>query len=682
MKDQPHRLPAGIRHFAGAAITRSRPIRFKLNGQVIPAFEGDTVLSAVLANGFDTLGLRAGMPIALTYRHAPPIFPGAHAGDPLKALPMERTPVTPGAQYETIAAGGFSRVGAAVSRLRGTRSLGLDLDNPSAMHRPWLQAKPDASIDTDVVIVGGGIAGMTAAIAASKAKQKVTLIEAGGQLGGYARLFGSQDGQETPDQSITRLFEAIAQDHTITVMLGTEALALRPGVVRAHSVGITNGEVRARICDFVAPRVVLATGCVERLPIFPGNRQPGVGTSLESYGLAHAFGVWPGRSTLFATAGNIAYRLAMLASDAGISVTRILDARTDPQSRFVEFAKAYGITMAPGTIVGEVSTAAKGRGLSVAPQWALQQTLQPHAPLQADRVVLCGGWQPDLTLWHMAGGASRWNDATTRLEPESEGPKGVALAGSAAGYLSHHACLQSGKSAVAQLLGRRRITVEERLVDPIYETPDTAPSVAKQIARTAAPAFLDGGTSYIERPELGPTRWLDRLPFGKRKPAWSLADMAQPLALGDIAAGTQLGAIPAESAGIVAQERVALVAVKTPKAQPAETSPPETRAGLPAYLGGRFGDRSVIRSVAPQEPRRLQTGALIYADVDQSDPFRAIGVLMRGGDEGALALLASGSGSGTAAFVREDNRSFPIRILEQQVSQDLAPALGSSAGSP
>ncbi|HEY0034480.1 MAG TPA: hypothetical protein VGB81_14555, partial [Devosia sp.] len=283
-----------------------------------------------------------------------------------------------------------------------------------------------------------------------------------------------------------------------------------------------------------------------------------------------------------------------------------------------------------------------------------------------------------LSLWHMAGGASHWSVTNARLEPDLESLKGVALAGSAAGYLSHHACVLSGKAAVAQVFNRRRINVEERLIDPIYETPDVPTPIAKQSFETAAPAFLDGGQSLIERPEPKPSRWPVWLPMLRRAPAWSLADAPQPLALGDIAAGTQLGAIPPDSAGIVAQERVALIAIASPLKHTAEPARTESKLTKLRYLAGRFGQNSLTCQIAPLEQRRLETGALIYGDADEADPFKAIGVVVRGGSEGVSAMLARQTDFGKTVYVREDNRSFPVRVAGEASGA----ALGSSAGPP
>jgi sarcosine oxidase subunit alpha len=658
VRDQPNRLQSRARHFAGSAIIRSRPIKFRLNGRTISGFEGDTVLSAVIASGYDSVGTRDGCPLALSLRHAPAVLPLAHRDNPAKALPMERTPATDGAQYVTFGAGRLAPLGAAMALIKPSRSLDLDLDDPGAMLQPWLDSDAEIGAETDLVVVGGGIAGMTAALAGAKAGLRVTLVESSLNLGGYANLYGSQEGEEAPDQSIQRLVAAIAQDHTIYVMLGTKAIAARPGTVRVHSVGMVGGVPTGRIVDIPTRCIVVATGVIERLPVFAGNRLPGVATTLESYHLAQQFGVWTGKTALFSTVSNASYRLAMLATDAGVAVGRIMDGRTDPQSRFIEFSKAYGITMASGTITGEAKLAPKSRALLVSPQSSLHHPGPAETALSADRLVVCGGWQPDLTLWHMAGGESQWNPAG-RLDPILKGPAGIALAGSAAGYISHHACLRSGKAAVAQVLNRRSISVEERLIDPIYETPDDPTPSARSNAESPAPAYLDGGQSYIERPQGKRSRWPAWLPFGAKEASWSLADMPHPLAIADIVAGTQLGAIPAQSAGVVAQERVALIPIgrRDSGAEKAAARPPN---GVPAYLVGRFGVEGSVCRIASSDNRRLEVGALIHANADESDPRKAIGAVMRVKEGETLALLAASALMRGSAFVREGNS--PIAV--------------------
>ena len=656
MKGQPNRLGADRQHhLQGSAIDRSQPLQFRLDGRVISGFAGDTVLSAVLASGIDTIGQRNSVPLALSLRHAPTISFAALAADHQRTLPMERTPATNGVEYVTTAR---KLRGNPLLRLlrRGGRSLHIDLDRAEALARPWLGSPAEAGPDADLVVVGGGVAGLSAALAAAKRGLRVVLIEGTPALGGTSRLFGTQEGEQTPDEAIARLVAAIAGSDAITVLTCAEVFALRPGIVRLHRVEMLDGTPTGRVIDVRAPRIVLATGSLERLPVFPGNRLPGVIGALEAFELAQRYGVWAGASALVATSSSPAYRLAMLAADAGIAVPRIIDSRPHPQSRFIEFSKAYGITLAAGTIIASAIPAAKGKGLVAMPQVLIGGFSRMEPALPVDRLVACGGWQPDLTLWHMAGGESGWSADRARLEARGC-PEGIALAGSAGGWLSRSACAASGSDAVDALIGRQRRAVEERLIDPIYETPDAPAPIGDVPGEAAPPAYLDGGWRHIERPRLKASRWRAWLPFAPPPPGWSLADTPRPLDIADIAAGVQLGAIPAASAGIVAQERVAMVVIESREAGRAQRSPMPLP---PSYLEGRYQGAS-LWLVAPAEARVLDVGALIYRNADETDPLKAIGVVARVIDGKAIALVAGQPDQ--AASVREPGRAIAIRLI-------------------
>lgn len=658
MKGQPNRLAAGdAQHLQGSALDRGRPLQFRLDGRIVAGCVGDTVLSALLASGVDALGQRGGATLALSVRHAPAISFAALVGDQQRVLPMERTLATEAADYVTVARKHGENP---LTRLlhRDGRSLRIDLDRADALARPWLGSPAQTGPEADLVVVGGGVAGLSAALAAAKRGLRVVLVEASPMLGGRSRLFGTQEGEESPDHSIERLTGAIAKTAAITVLTRAEVFALRPGVVRLHQVEMLDGVQAGRVIDIRAPHIVLATGSLERLPVFPGNRLPGVVGALEAFELAQLYGVWPGASAVVATSSSPAYRLAMLATDAGIAVPRIIDSRPHPQSRFIEFSRAYGITQAVGTVIASATPAPKGRGVIAVPQLMMDGYSQTEPALAVDRLVVCGGWQPDLALWHMAGGESRWNPVSHRLEPHGAAT-GITLAGSAAGWLSRSACLASGGDAVDALLGRQRRAVEEHLIDPIYETPDAAAPLGDAPDEDTQPAYLDSGGRHIERPRRHVSRWPAWLPFAPQPPGWSLADTPQPLDIADIAAGVQLGAIPAASAGIVAQERVAMVVIESEDGEAAPSGSHDLVLP-PAYLDGRYGG-AALWHVVPDEARLLETGALIFADADQADPREAIGVVVRIVDGKAIALVAGSPGR--AASVREPGRAIGIRLV-------------------
>src|SRR5690606_984403 len=195
---------------------------------------------------------------------------------------------------------------------------------------------------------------------------------------------------------------------------------------------------------------------------------------------AERYGIWLGRRALFSTTRNTAYRLALRAKDAGVEVQRIVDTRLNPQSRFIDFTKASGITSAAGLVVREALPGKSRRaGIAVGFAVAIEEVDQDTEPLVTERVIAAGGWQPALAQWLMAGGGCRWDAAAAQLQP-LEGPESIALAGAVAGWLGHKACQQSGQAAVAQLLGRRPVSISDPQIEAIYETPDGITPVAPQ----------------------------------------------------------------------------------------------------------------------------------------------------------------------------------------------------------
>ncbi|ODT71314.1 MAG: hypothetical protein ABS75_08540 [Pelagibacterium sp. SCN 63-23] len=657
MRSQLNRLPGDkTGSFAGSAIDRNRPLKFRLDGRLISSFAGDTVLSAVMASGVDTLGHYRGQPLGLTLRTNPVIAEAGKADDPRMALPMARTPVVDGADLVTI---GVPRRNPLARLFQPGRTLGVQLDTAQGLERPW-RALPGRREDGgDVVVVGGGVAGMEAALHAAKAGLRVTLIEASGQLGGQAGLFGTQDGEASPEADIGRLTAAIAANDAISVFTHSHAYALRQGIVRIHRVTTGDGLPKSEVIDLATGHIVLSTGAQERLPIFPGNRLPGVIGIGEAYALAMGYHVWPGETALVATGSNVAYRLAVLASDANIAITRILDSRPSPNSRFIAFSRAYGIVQTPGAYPELASTAKAGGVLSV-------QTNQAGADaLLTSRLLVCGGWQPDLTLWHVAGGASHWNMANHRLEAIGK-IDGITLAGSAAGYFTRNGCMESGRDAVNALLGRPRKAVSDPTIEPIHESPDAPPSIGVS-SSDADQAFLETGADLLQRPMPPRKSWFSI--FLRDRPGnglTALSDVPQPLTLGTVAAGVDLGLIPSGSAGTVAQERVALVVLAS---ETQTMSTPEAALAadeMPPYLAGRFGNEARRAVLVPDEPRQLSSGALVYRRSDPSSPLEAIGVVLRPSGEGVLALIDEEAVStGLPVNVLDQGRAIPVKIRSE-----------------
>jgi len=606
---QPRRLAADAAHeFGGIALDRSKPLSFRLDGRRIDGFAGDTVLSAVLAAGIDAYGRFGDTVLGLTDRLAP--LAASKRGGP---LPLDRHPASDGLDLGTVGHRSFSF-------RRGT-ALGHVIDG--IVELPWLRLKPETTLTADLLVVGGGVAGLAAADAAAKAGHSVVLVERRPWLGGDARYFGPVGDEASPETVSTDLIARLGVPGT-TVLTHAELFALHGATAHVHRIVDGRGMVVAVSAD----RILLATGSVQRLPVFAGNRLPGVTSAISAYHLAKRYGVIPGRSAIVATQSNYGYRLAMRLHDAGVDIRRIVDPRVNPQSRFVDFAKASGLKLAGGQLP---LAAGPARRHGLAASFANTGTALSALDLEAEALIVSGPFQPDLTLWMLAGGGTHWSGGKLLARG---GIERIALAGSAAGYRSMSACIASGRSAVAELFGRPREPVEDSEIGAPYETPEAETTIAPVVA--GAPAFLDAGASLLVRPAPGARPMLTR--------------HAQAPSLGDVAASVELGLTLPTDAGAVAEERGAPggdLAASDWKPAPGTLS-----TSLP-WLAGRFGDDPQTVRLVVDSTRVFARGALVYANTSPADPLLATGVIESEGAPGGTALISRAGLAGTDRFIVE-----------------------------
>jgi sarcosine oxidase subunit alpha len=661
MKQQRHRLLREARHgFGGNALDRSRPLTFRLNGFAYEAFEGDTILSALLAAGVDTAGLYHGEPIGLDERFAPVIVTRGAA--PEAAMPMDRVPATAGASYTTLGPS-VSRLPALgmLSALFGQRatSLGHKLDEPRAFEGAWPQVQASRTIEADTAVVGGGIAGMSAALAAADAGGRVVLIERRPWLGGDARFFGTVGDEDAPEATIGRLSGRIASTPSITLLLASEAFSLSGTRLRAHQVELKDGTPSARVVAIRADRVILATGTAERLPVFPGNRAPRVTGAIAAFHRAERHGVWQGTRALVATPHKFGYRLALLAADAGVDVHRVVDSRFGPQSRFIDFCKASGITLASSLVVRSAEPGGSDTPLRVGFAVALDDASHEAEPIATDLLIVAGGFQPRLALWLMAGGGCTHDPERRALMPRGTLDR-VAVAGAAAGLRSSSACLASGEAAARDLTGKPGPAVEDIEVDAIYESRDDGTSIAPWRAVHRGAAFLDGGLSFTTRP-----------PQKKDAPSM-LPQQMHALSVGDVMAAVDLDLLPAAQAGIVAAERClggGVVADVGWRAASDRALRPGGAPAVPPWLAGRFGSKPQLIVVAASDGRHFEAGCLVYASSDASGPLAAIGAVIgpQSGERGGALVLAARAAIGANAplFVRDSSGHVAVMLVDK-----------------
>jgi sarcosine oxidase subunit alpha len=604
-----HRLAADAAHnFGGIALDRNKPLQFRLDGHKVDGFAGDTVLSALLASGIDTYGRFGEHPLALTERFAP--LARSKDGPP---LPIDRLPAVEGADLSTRGRTPFA--------LGRSTSLNIAIDGVPEV--PWLRADASETLATDLLIVGGGITGLAAAEAATKAGHSVILVERRPWLGGDARYFGAVGDEASPETVTNDLIARLTTQPGVTILTQADVFAIHGSSARVHR--IVDGH--SVVVGITAKRIVLATGSLQRLPIFSGNRLPRVMSTIGAYHLAKRYGVAIGHTAIVATQSNYGYRLAMRINDAGVAVRRIADPRVNPQSRFVDFAKASGIMLSGGQIPVAVTAARQSLHIG----FAMFGTSSMPTSLDADSLFVSGPFQPDLALWMLSGGHTAWSGG--KLVPRGH-VEHLALAGAAAGYRSMAACLASGRAAVTEVFGGAASVIDDPEISEEYETPEAANMIAPPVA--GAPAFLDSGTSLIARAVPGAT------PVTTRH--------AQAPSIGDVAASVELELTSPSDVGAVAEERGApggdLVASDW---TPTGTTPD----GTPPFLVSRLGTDAARVHLVVDGKRRFARGALVYANTTAPDPLLAIGVIESEADIGGVALINAKALAETDRFIVE-----------------------------
>jgi sarcosine oxidase subunit alpha len=655
-----HRLAADAPHgLAGNAVDRSKPLEFRLNGRIITGFAGDTVLSAAFASGIQVAGRHGDEAVALDEGFAPLVSTGR--GSP---LPMDRTPAvdgldltTVGQRRDPIASRGL--LGALRNRLVGPgRTLNHHFTETGTGTPPWLGAPAEQVLEADFAIVGAGVAGLSAAASAAAAGKTAVLIEHTPHLGGSIRYFGMAEGESPPDATVARLVGMVEGKPLITTLLRADAFAVTGTTLRVHQVTTDTGRPSSRVVAVRAGHIVIATGAFERLPLFPGNRTPGVVGALAAFNRAERYGVWSGERALFTTPQSYPYRLALRIAEAGVKVQRIIDSRVAPASRYLDFAKAMGITLASALVPSQAEPLKRNEpGLRVNFAFSIAGVPQDNAPIETDLLVAAGAWQPDIQLWLRSGGGGGWDATNGWLAPRNRLPH-VTVAGSAAGYRTTAAAIASGRAAVLEALGKPAPAVVDEVIEAAFETPDASTSVAPASLTSRGHTYLDRGASLVTR----------RAAAASKQGISGLAVRPVELSLGDIAAAVDVGAMTTADAGPVAAERCAIGGEITDtgwRVPSPRTAPPDPPVP-PRYLAGRFGDKVQVWVLSAADARNFGPGCLIFENADATDPSRAIGVtyaLRRAPAMGGIAIL--GKDVTGEIFVRDAGMAVAARLTER-----------------
>ncbi len=465
----------------GGLIDRSAPVSFTFDGVGFSGLRGDTLASALLANGVGLVGrsfkyhrprgiLTAGPeePNALVdLRTGGRREPNTRATtiELFNGLVANSQNRWPSLDFDLLAVNGlfapFFAAGFYYKTFMWPAQLWEKLYEPVIRRAAGLGMAPTlpdpdtyerATAYCDVLVIGGGAAGLAAALAAGRSGARVILAETDFALGG--RLLsdvGVIDGLPALDW-VVRAESELAAMPDVTVMRRTVVFGAYDGGtygalerVNDHVAVPPQHQPRQRYWKIVARRAVLASGAIERPIVFAGNDRPGVmmAASVRSY--VARFAVAPGRRVAVFTNNDDGWRTVAALLARGIRIAAIIDSRADAPRVHHATAAAAGALVFSG-VVAEAHGGARGlRSISVALHGGGTQVVP------VDCLAMSGGWNPNIGLACHHGGRPRWLEEIAAFVPGNM-PPGMTAAGAANGSFTLGGALQDGHSAAEAAL--------------------------------------------------------------------------------------------------------------------------------------------------------------------------------------------------------------------------------------
>jgi sarcosine oxidase subunit alpha len=316
----------------------------------------------------------------------------------------------------------------------------------------------------DVAVIGGGPAGLAAAAQAAEDGAEVLLVEENPRLGGsltYARFDaeGARAAEVAKD-----LIGAVETSERIEVMTG----AVCNGWFADHYLPVIRGN---RLYKIRAKRVVVATGSMEQPIVFRGNDTPGVMMGSAAQRLIRRHAVRPGRRAVVATANGDGYGVALDLLEAGVAVLAVLDLRPEPAAcPRAEAVRGRGVPVLPNHTVWEAWAGPDHRvaGLRIA-EIAGRGEARPGARFNCDLLCMSVGYTPAAHVACHAGAKLRYDPALGMLVL-ADLPDGIHAAGSAAGAFDLDAAIAQGRQAGWQSTREKVMSV--RAIDSLHRRTD------------------------------------------------------------------------------------------------------------------------------------------------------------------------------------------------------------------
>jgi sarcosine oxidase subunit alpha len=476
-------MPQDFRLADGGLIDRSQPLGFRFNGRSYNGFAGDTLASALLANGLHL--------VARSYKyHRPRGIVCAGPDEPNALVQTGRDPRsdpnTRATQLELVE-GLVARsqncwpsvdfdIGAVNSLATRLLPAGFyyktfkwpaswwriyerGIRRAAGLGRAPGKRDPDRYDKTnahcDVLVVGGRPAGLAAAKAAAAAGARVILAEQDCQMGGALlaepnEIIGGKPALDWVAETLielgrnpevrllqrTTVFAYYDHNHLAMLERVTDHLDERPDNLPRH-----------RLWKVRAGQVVLATGAIERPLVFADNDRPGIMLASAARTYLNRYAVKTGSKAVVFTNNDSGYDAALDLQRSGVALAGIVDLRAAPEGPRSEQAEAAGLPILTEQAIVATRGAKRVKQVAVAPLSPEGDHLTGNGEtIDCDLLLCAGGWSPTVHLFSQSKGSLAWDELRGCFLPDKPA-QATHVAGASNGAFGLAACLEQGQAA-------------------------------------------------------------------------------------------------------------------------------------------------------------------------------------------------------------------------------------------
>lgn len=456
---------AGSRTPTGGRIDRSSPLAMSFDGHAITAYSGDTLASALMANGHTIVArsfkyhrargiYSAGIeePNALVHLHS-----GGRAEPNSRATTVEAYSglvatgqnAWPNVRFDLNAvnqllapflfAGFYYKT--FIGPFKGTwfwmlcekfirKAAGMGTG--TTLNDPDTYDKINAFCD--VLVIGGGPAGISAALSAGRSGVQVILAEQDTPLGGSLLSCPVDSPTDTWLKDSCTELQAMENVRILTrsTVFGAYDSDVYGMVERVwdHMETPPANQPRQRYWQIRTKQAVMTTGAIERPFVFGGNDKPGVMLAGAARTYVNRYAILPGRNIVVATNNDSAYGVALDLARAGATV-RLLDTRANTPDDLTEPLLQAGVKI----FAGHGILAACGHNCVkkaiVAPVDSNGRATGKSSTLACDLIAVSAGWSPIVHLWSQRQQKPIFNETMACFVPENGSVKTLTCAGSA-----------------------------------------------------------------------------------------------------------------------------------------------------------------------------------------------------------------------------------------------------------